>query len=176
MGVPYKLQRKKNPQKPNEQGKWYAVPKTTKAVKEKVMTRMATEDTTMADFELLAAARLIGKFIHNQAIQGNRVKIPGLGSFRVSFGSDGIDDITKFHTGLIRNVKIVYTMDTDLRNSIMNDLTFESAGVDDDGVYYGSLENYKAVKGLTTGGTGGTTVPPVSGGDTGGDESPDPMA
>lgn len=152
MGVPYKLQRKKNPQKPDEPGKWYAVPKTGKAVKEKVMTRLATEDTTMADFELSSAAKLIGKFIHNQTLQGKKVHIPGLGSFRVSFGSEGVDDIMKFNTNMIRNVKIVFLMDSDLRASILNDLSFENAGVDDEGVQYASLENYKEVKGLTSGG------------------------
>lgn len=171
MGVPYKLQRKKNPQKRDEAGKWYAVPKTGTPVSEKVMTRMATDDTTMADFELSASAKLIGKFIHNQAIQGKRVRIPGLGTFRVSFGSEGVEDIMNFHTGLIRNVKVVFTLDADLRASILNDLRFENAGVDDDGVYYGSLENYKQVKGLVTGGGsattpgGGTTTTPGGGED-----------
>ena len=115
MGVPYKLQRRRNPQKPDEPGQWHAVPKTGKAVDEKIMTRMATDDTTMADFELSSAAKLIGKFIHNQTIQGKRVRIPGLGSFRVSFGSEGVDDITKFNTNMIRNVKVVFVMDSDLR-------------------------------------------------------------
>ena len=164
MGVPYKLQRKKNPQKPGEPGKWYAVPKTGKAVKEKVMTRMATEDTTMADFELAAAAKLIGKFIHNQTVQGKKVRIPGLGSFRVSFGSEGVDDITKFSTNMIRNVKIVFLMDNDLRSTILND-----AGVDDEGVQYASLENYKQVKGLS-GSSGGGGTSPTPG--TGGEEEP----
>lgn len=159
MGVPYKLQRKKNPQKPSEPGKWYAVPKTGKAIKEKVMTRMATEDTTMADFELSAAAKLIGKFIHNQTVQGRKVHIPGLGSFRVSFGSEGVEDIMKFNTDMIRNVKIVFLMDSDLRASILKDLSFENAGVDDEGVQYASLENYKEVKGLTASGGGSTTTP-----------------
>ena len=169
MGVPYKLQRKKNPQKPGEPGKWYAVPKTGKAVKEKVMTRMATEDTTMADFELAAAAKLIGKFIHNQTVQGKKVRIPGLGSFRVSFGSEGVDDITKFSTNMIRNVKIVFLMDNDLRSTILNDMSFENAGVDDEGVQYASLENYKQVKGLS-GSSGGGSTSPTPG--TGGEEEP----
>ena len=172
MSIQYKLQRKKNPQKRTEPGKWYAMPKTGEPVKEEMMTRMATEDTTVADVELMAAAKLIGKFIHNQTIQGKRVKIPGLGSFRVSFGSDGVDDILKFNTNMIRNVKVVFTLDSKLRSSILNDITFENAGVEDDGVYYGSLENYKQVKGLT----GGTTpTPPEEGGEEEEEGSPDPM-
>lgn len=94
--------------------------------------------------------------------------MPGLGTFRVSFGSEGVEDITKFHTGLIRNVKIVFTLDADLRADILKDISFENAGVDDDGIYYGSLENYKRVKGLTT----GSTVPTTPGSD--GDDTTDP--
>ena len=94
MTVPYKLQRKKNPQKPDEPGEWHATPKTGKPLKEKVMTRMATEDTTIADFELLGSAKVIARFLYNQTILGNRVRIPGLGTFRVSFGSEGVADIT----------------------------------------------------------------------------------
>ena len=149
MTVPYKLQRKKNPQKPDEPGEWHATPKTGKPLKEKVMTRMATEDTTIADFEMLGSAKVIARLIYNQTIQGNRVRIPGLGTFRVSFGSEGVADITKFNTSMIRNVKIVFTMDSDLRARILNDITFENAGVDDNGVQYASLENYKRVMGLT---------------------------
>ena len=160
MVVPYKLQRRRSPQQPDDPGEWHAVPKTGKPEKENVMTRLATEDTTVADFELLAAAKVIGRFLYNQTIQGKRVKIPGLGSFRVSFGSDGVDDITKFNTSMIRNVKIVFTLDRDLRNKILNDLSFENAGVDDDGIQYASLENYRDVKGLSSGNTGGTTTTP----------------
>ena len=164
MAVPYKIQRKRNPQKPDEPGQWHAVPKTGSPVKEQFMTRLATEDTTVADIQLAAAAKLIGKFIYNQSIQGKRVRIPGLGSFRVSFGSEGVDDIMDFHTGLIRNVKIVFTLDSDLRASILNDISFENAGVDDEGVQYASLENYKQVKGLSGDNTQGGGTPGTGGG------------
>lgn len=167
MTIPYKLQRKPKPLKPDDPGEWHAVPKTGKPEKEKVMTRLATEDTTVADFELLAAAKLIGKFIHNQTIQGKRVQIPGLGTFRISFGSEGVSDISKFNTSMIRNIKIVFLIDSELRANILRDISFENAGVDDDGVQYASLENYKKVKGITS----DTTTEPSTPGQPGsGDE------
>lgn len=51
MGVPYKLTRKRNPLNRQETGKWYAIPKSGKAMKEKVMTRTATPGggTTTSD-------------------------------------------------------------------------------------------------------------------------------
>ena len=131
MGTPYTLQQRKNPQKRDEPAKWYAVPKSGTPVSEKVMTKLATEDTTVADFELGASSQLLSKWIYNQLIQGKRAKIPGVGTFRLTFGSEGVDSIEEFHTGLIRKV------------------------IDGD-VYYGSLDNYRKVKGLTGEGTGGT--------------------
>lgn len=164
MGYPFTLQQKPDPNDRQGPKKWYAVPRSGSPVSEKNMTRMATEDTTVADIELQAAAKLIGKWIHNQVIQGKRVKIPGLGTFRITFGSEGTEDITQFHTGMIRNVKLSYIPDADLRADILQDLTFENAGVIDGDTFYGSLDNYKEVKGLKspsgggsqTGGTGGS--------------------
>lgn len=172
MSLSYKLQKKKNPQRRDDPAKWYAVPKNGTPMDEKSMTRSATESTTVEDVELLASSRLISKHIRNELLAGKRVRIPYIGSFRLSFGSDGVDDIRDFHTGLIRNIKIVFTPDADLRTDILRDVKFENAGVDDEGVYYGSLENYKMVKGLNQGGSGGGST---GEGEDGGGESPDPI-
>lgn len=163
MSVGYKLVKKQNPNNRAEAGKWYAVPKSGSAASEKMMTRLATEETTVADVELLAAAKLIGKVIHNQVVQGHRVKIPRLGSFRLSFGSDGVEEISEFNPSMIRNPKIVFTIDSDLRKDILGNLTYEIACVEDEGVQYASVAKYKEAKGLTTA-TGGT-------GTTGGEDS-----
>lgn len=159
MGTPYKLLKRKNPQDREAAAKWYAVPKTGGPADESVMSRLATEDTTMADFELEGASKLISKWIYNQIMNGKRAKIPGLGTFRITFGSQGVDDIRDFHTGLIRNIKINFIPDSNLRSNVLRDITFEDAGVEEDDVYYGSLANYKKVKGLDGSGTEGGGTP-----------------
>ena len=172
MGTPYKLLKRKNPQDREAAAKWYAVPKTGGPADENVMSRLATEDTTMADFELEGASKLISKWIYNQIMNGKRAKIPGLGTFRITFGSQGVDDIRLFssglgpvgknnriHTGLIRNIKINFIPDSNLRSNVLRDITFEDAGVEEDDVYYGSLANYKKVKGLDGSGTEGGGTP-----------------
>ena len=157
MGYPYVMRKKPNPLDKQAPKKWYAVTKSGAPMDEEIMTNMATEDTTIADVELAAAAKLIAKWVYNQLIQGKRAKIPGLGTFRITFGSEGVENIEDFHTGLIRNVKLSLIPDKTLRANILRDLRFENAGVVDEGTYYGSLENYKQVKGITQGGTGTTT-------------------
>ena len=135
------MRKKPNPLDKQAPKKWYAV----------------TKSGAIADVELAAAAKLIAKWVYNQLIQGKRAKIPGLGTFRITFGSEGVENIEDFHTGLIRNVKLSLIPDKTLRANILRDLRFENAGVVDEGTYYGSLENYKQVKGIAQGGTGTTT-------------------
>ena len=163
MGYPFVLHKKNNLQDKQGTKKWYATAKSGTPVDEEIMTKMATEDTTMADVELAAAAKLIARWVHNQIVQGKRAKIPGLGTFRITFGSEGVEDIRDFNTSLIRNVKLSLIPDKRLREDILRDLRFENAGVVDEGTYYGSLENYKQVKGLTTPSTGGTDTTPDDG-------------
>lgn len=148
MAVSYKLYKKQNPNNREEAAKWYAAPKSRRAASEKVMTRLATEETTVADVELLAAAKLIGKVVRNQLIQGHTVRIPRLGSFRLSFGSEGVEDISEFSPSLIRKPKVVFILDPDLRKSILGELTYEIDCVEEDGVRYASVAKYKETKGV----------------------------
>lgn len=180
MPVRFTLQRKRNPQKPKEVGKWYAVFKSSNPIKGKTMTRMATEGGTVEDYELGASSGVIAKWVHRQLIQGNRAYIEGLGTFRVTFGSEGVERVKDFHTGLIRNIKISFIPDPDLRADVLRDISFENDGVMDGETYYGSIENYLKVTGedgsASTGG-GTTTTTPGGGEDTDGEEdSNNPLA
>ena len=76
MGHPFVIRKKVNPQDREGPQKWYAVTKSGAPMDEEIMTKMATEDTTIADVELAAAAKLIAKWVYNQLIQGKRAKIP----------------------------------------------------------------------------------------------------
>ena len=175
MPVNYTLQKKRNPQKKSEPGKWYAVFKSSEPIKGKTMTRMTTEGGTMEDYELQAAGHVIAKWVYNQIIQGNRAHIEGLGTFRLTFGSEGVENVKDFHTGLIRNIKLSFIPDPDLRADILRDIKFVNDGVVDGDTYYGSLENYYKV----TGQTGGTEPGGSTGGGTepgGEDQEEDPLA
>ena len=79
-----------------------------------------------------------------------------------SLFSSGLGPVGKnnrIHTGLIRNIKINFIPDSNLRLNVLRDITFEDAGVEEDDVYYGSLANYKKVKGLDGSGTEGGGTP-----------------
>ena len=159
---------RKNPLKKNEPAKWYATPNSAKPLAQKVMTRVATENTTTAPIELESAMELLAAFIPQQLQQGHTVNVPGMGTFRLTFKSDGVEDIDKFNAGqMIKSPRIVFTPAKELREKTLQGLSFENGGVLESGINYASLADYRKAKGLPTpgesGGSGGGT-PGGSGG------------
>ena len=88
----YKLIKRTNPLKKDAPPKWYATPNSESPLSGKAMTRAATANTTMAPIEMEASLELLAKFVPQQLQQGHTVKIPGLGTFRTTFKSDGVEE------------------------------------------------------------------------------------
>lgn len=172
MSANYKLIKKRDPQKKDGTPKWYATPRSNAPLTGKAMTRAATANTTTAPVEMEAALELLAKFLPGQLQQGHTVKIPGLGSFRLTFKSEGVDNVEDFRANtMIKNPRILFTPSKELRESVLNGLTFAESGVLENGISYASLADYRVAK-AGSGGSGG------QGGDGGGDgggEAPDPL-
>ena len=164
MPTKYILQQKINPQKKNDPKKWFAVPVSEDPLDEEAMTRAASEDTTYNDVELGGASKLIARHVAGQLLNGQRSRVPGLGTFRVTFGSEGVENIDDFDVSMIRNPRIMFVLDSNLREEILSKLTYTNAGVREGDIYYGDLKSYRKAKGLTPGGSGS------DGGDSGSDD------
>ena len=168
MSVNYKLVQKKNPQKKSEPAKWYATPNSAKPLAQKVMTRVATENTTTAPIELESAMELLAAFIPQQLQQGHTVNVPGLGSFRLSFKSDGVEKVDDFRPEkMIKSPRVVFTPSKELKERTLRGLSYEEGGVLENKVSYASLADYRKAKGLPTpapGGSGSGTGGGTSGG------------
>ena len=157
MSISYKLVQKKHPMKKNEPAKWYAVPNSARPLSPKALTRAATAHTTTAPIELEAAMELLATFIPQQLKQGHTVNMPGLGTFRITFKSEGVEDIDKFNAGqMIKSPRIVFTPTKELRDSIVRDLRFEDGGVLENKINYASMADYRKAKGLPTPAPGGS--------------------
>ncbi len=168
MSVNYKLVQRKNPLKKDEPAKWYATPNSAKPLSPKALTRAATANTTTAPIELEAAMELLAAFIPQQLQQGHTVNVPGLGSFRLTFKSDGVEDIDKFNAGqMIKSPRIVFTPAKELKEKTLQGLSFENSGVLEAGINYASLADYRKAKGLPAPG-GSASGGSGSGGGTGG--------
>ena len=92
--------------------------------------------------------------------QGNSVQLGELGWLRLSFGSEGVEDLTQFDAAtMIKNVKIVFTPSKALMAEIRKDLVFENAGVVEEGFTFPTTKaylDYKQTGQLPTPGGSGT--------------------
>ena len=179
MSVKYKLLQKKNPMKKNDPAKWYAIPNSDKPLAQKALTRAATENTTTAPIEMEAAMELLAAFIPQQLKQGHTVNVPGMGTFRLTFKSDGVEDINKFNAGqMIKSPRIVFTPAKELKEGVLQGLSFENGGVLEAGINYASLADYRKAKGLPTpapGGSGSSGGSSSGGGSTPGGQGENPL-
>lgn len=165
----YKLIQKNNPQDKAAPKKWYAVAIGSDSQDVKTMTRAATENTTTAPIEMEASLDLLGKYAMQQLLQGHIVKVGDLGTLRISFKSEGVEDITKFNpSSMIREPRILFTPSKSLREGVVKNLQFQNAGVLDEGVSYATLMDYKRAKGIVSGGGSGSGSGP-------GDENDNPL-
>ena len=179
MSVNYKLVQRKNPLKKDEPAKWYATPNSAKPLSPKALTRAATANTTTAPIELESAMELLAAFIPQQLQQGHTVNVPGMGTFRLTFKSDGVEDINKFNAGqMIKSPRIVFTPAKELKEGVLQGLSFENGGVLEAGINYASLADYRKAKGLPTpapGGSGSSGGSNSGGGSTPGGQGENPL-
>ena len=179
MSVNYKLVQRKNPLKKDEPAKCYATPNSAKPLAQKALTRAATANTTTAPIELESAMELLAAFIPQQLKQGHTVNVPGMGTFRLTFKSEGVEDINKFNAGqMIKSPRIVFTPAKELKEGVLQGLSFENGGVLEAGINYASLADYRKAKGLPTpapGGSGSSGGSNSGGGSTPGGQGENPL-
>ena len=149
MAVRYNLIKKKNPQKRQEEGKWYAVPNSAKSLDMKDVSDQATANTTLSAIELEGVCKLLSDFIPQQLLHGHTLSIPGFGTFRLTFKSEGADDILDFNAGrMIKNPRIVFVPHKKLANKIISEIKYENGGVMDGDIKYASVLAYRRANGL----------------------------
>lgn len=173
MSVKFKFAKKrKNPSNPQTELQWHAIPVTTNRLTTRSLCKVVTRNTTTAPTEAESTFNLVCDGIVHELQQGSSVQLGELGWLRLSFGSEGVEDLTQFDAAsMIRNVKIIFTPSKTLMADIKNGLEFENVGVVDEGFTFATTKaylNYKETGQLPAQGGTGTTTPGTGG--TGEDE------
>ena len=115
----YKLVQRSNPLVKGSPKKWYASPLSEAAQTVKAMTRAATENTTVAPKEMEAALELLGNYARQQLLQGHTVRVGDLGTLRITFKSDGVEDITKYNaSAMIKEPRILFMPSREFREAV----------------------------------------------------------
>lgn len=155
----YKLVKRGRPNGTEEEKKWYATPISEKAQSSSATTRTATKNTSTAPTEMDGSLFLLRQYTEEQLLQGHIATIPYFGTMRVTFKSTGVENIDDFTAStMIKEPRIIFTPSKDFRESIISKLTFEGAGVIEDGVSYSTVKAYHIAKGdVVTDSTTGST-------------------
>ncbi|MBQ8866469.1 MAG: hypothetical protein IJ013_01935 [Bacteroidaceae bacterium] len=146
-----KLVRRGDPRNPHGKMKWYGTAVSNGSLSVRQMARAATRNTSMTPMELEGALELFGEYAISQLLQGHTVRLGHLGHFRLTFKSDGADDIRDYHPArMVREPRILFTPSKELRTRVVKNLTFELGPVVKDGVTYASVADYLKGEGEST--------------------------
>ena len=162
MSMKYKLGKKpKNPSDLEQGMSWRALPVIVNRLSTRSVCKVVTRNTTTAPTEAESTFNLVCDGIVHELQQGNSVQLGELGWLRLSFGSEGVDNLEDFNAAsMIKNVKIVFTPSKTLMADIKNGLEFENVGVVDEGFTFPSTKaylDYKQTGQLPVQGGTGTT-------------------
>ena len=139
----FKLTQKKNPQDKAAPAKWYAIPSVVNRLTTRTVCKVVTRNTTTAPTEAESTFNLVCDGIVHELQQGNSVQLGELGWLRLSFGSEGVEDLTKFDAAsMIKNLKVVFSPSKTLLSSIEQGLEFENVGVVSEGFTFPSTKSY----------------------------------
>ena len=147
MALKYKLVKKRNPQDPEGPQKWYATTNTERALPDEEMLKRATKNSTVSPGEFRLSMEALVSYVPEELRNGRNVRIPGLGTFRMTFKSQGADTVEGYDANeLIYEPRVIFTPEAALRDALIHNLEFEDGGVLEDGVSYASRADYKKAK------------------------------
>lgn len=160
----FKFAKKRNMIKPNDPEKMYAIPMVVNRVNTRELCKIVTRNTSTAPVEAESTFSLVCDAIPRELQLGNSVQLGRLGWLRLSFGSEGVEDINDFDAAtMIKNLKVIFTPSKELMASIKTGISFENVGVVDGGFTFPSTKAYLDYKETgklpVTGGSGTTTEP-----------------
>lgn len=143
-----KLVKRGDPRNPHGPKKWYGTSVSNHSLPARQLARYATENTSLNPLELEMALELFGNCAVLQLLQGHAVRLGHLGHLRLTFKSEGVDDIRDYHPSRhVCEPRILFTPSKELRERVVKNLSFELGPVTEDGITYGSVAAYLKAKG-----------------------------
>lgn len=144
----YKFTKKRTkPGQTDSPEKMHAIPVITNRLTTKSLCKVVTRNTSTSPVEAEATFNLVCEGIVHELQQGNSVQLGSLGWLRLSFSSEGVEDITKFDAAsMIRDVRLLFTPSRELMSDIKKGLKFENAGVVEGGFTFPTTKAYLEYK------------------------------
>jgi predicted histone-like DNA-binding protein len=113
----YKLIQRANPQD-RSKVKWYAAPVNEGKIAKSGLTKELVNISSLSRGDVSNVIESLLDVIPKYLLMGKSISLGELGTMRVSFGSEGVDDAKDFNTGKISSVKIVFTPSVELKKQL----------------------------------------------------------
>ena len=168
------IERKANPMdKQDLTVKFYAKPVTERPLSTAQFAKNASVGMAITPKEMEAAIEQFSQYAMQMMLMGRSVEIPGIGTLRISFKSEGAETPEKFNPRtMINSPRILFTAKPEVRSTIINNISYEIAGVRAGGKDYASVKDYlDAIGGGGSSQGGNTGGGSNTGGDTSGDDN-----
>lgn len=120
-----KLTTRRNPLKPQEAAKYYAQPVYDGTIDIDVIAKRIAGRSSLTAGDIKNVLSNFLEELPNYMLLGRSVKLNELGTFRISFSSEGVVKPEDFKASMIKDVKIIYTPDSALKTAIQNGISYE---------------------------------------------------
>jgi predicted histone-like DNA-binding protein len=119
----YKMIKRINPQD-RTQAKWYASPVNDGKITKTDLAKEIVNMSALSRGDVSSVIENLLDILPKYLLMGKSVNLGELGTIRVSFGSEGVENEKDFNTSKISSVKIVFTPSVELKKQLA-DIHFE---------------------------------------------------
>lgn len=96
---------------------YYAMSKSTGFTDMRRLCKLIAARSTVSSADVKAVLDNLNYILDLELQDGRIVQLGEFGNFRITIGSEGVEDTTKFNASMIRTPKIVFTPGFDLRET-----------------------------------------------------------
>ena len=118
MSIYFNRVQRKNPRDPSAPMKWYAVLKSLGLKREKEISILAADGTTLDPKEVEMAFSRFGKVMLRMLLDGHTVQIAGLGTFRLTASSEGTATKEELAAKHIKGVKLIFVPYEEVKDAL----------------------------------------------------------
>jgi predicted histone-like DNA-binding protein len=116
MALQFNSIHRKNPLTKTE--KWYAIARLTGKRSTKDLSKDVADTSSLSAGDVLNVISNFTDQIPKWLMEGNSVKLDGLGTFRLSISSDGVATKDEVTANLIKEVRIIFEPDAQIKERI----------------------------------------------------------
>jgi predicted histone-like DNA-binding protein len=105
MSFNFKMVARKNPLDPSAPEKYYASPVYSGEITMRQLSKRIAEISTVSTVDVVAVLEAFLQQIPKELAEGKIVRLGDFGSFRLTLGSEGLEDLDKFNSAHIKKLR-----------------------------------------------------------------------